>query len=76
MTTAHALPLPELAQRTAAATQTLHGDIRARWSRFSDFDVGCLRDADDLASQVATKYGLDPAKARSDVDAVLKGRQI
>ena len=75
MATAHAAP-PEFAQRTAEATQVLHDDIRTRWSRFTDLDVGYLRDADDLASQVATKYGLDPATAQSDVAAVLKGRQI
>lgn len=75
MATAQA-SLPDTAQRTAEATQALHEDIRARWSRLTDRDIGELRDAADLATQVAAKYGLDQARVTSDVAAVLKGRAI
>ena len=74
MDTANALP--DAAQKTAAATQALHDDIRTRWSRFTDFEVGSLRDAEDLVAKIAAKYDLEASKARADVAAVLKGRQI
>lgn len=76
MATVHAFPLPDTAQRSAEATQALHDDIRARWSRFTHFEIGHLRDADDLATRISIKYGLEKAKAESDVAAVLKGRSI
>ena len=70
------LPLPHLAQRSAAATQDLHDDIRARWSKFSDREIGALKDVDDLVNQVTTRYTLDHEQARGDVAALLNGRQI
>ena len=76
MATARAFPLPDNTQQTAEARQALHDDIHARWSRLTDREIGDLHDADDLATQVAAKYGLDQAKAQSDVAAVLKGRAI
>lgn len=74
MDTAHAPP--DAAQKTASATQALHDDIRTRWNRFSDFEVGSLRDAEDLVAKVAAKYDLEASKARSDVTALLKGRRV
>jgi uncharacterized protein (DUF2267 family) len=76
MATVYPFPLPSAAQKTAEAAQALHDDIRARWSRFTHFEIGHLRDADDLATRVSIKYGLEKAKAESDVAALLKGRHI
>jgi hypothetical protein len=76
MATANYPSLPELAQKSAEAAQTLHDDIRARWSKFSDFEVGALKDTDDLITQVASRYKLDREQARGDVAALLKGRQV
>jgi hypothetical protein len=73
---ATANPSSLLAQRSAQETQTLHDDIRARWSKLSDYDVGALKDADDLMTQVATRYTLDAEQARADVVALLQGRKI
>ncbi len=51
-------------------------DICAKWSKFSDQDVAAIKGKADLVSQVVTKYGLPQTQAQSEVDALLKGRQI
>ena len=39
-------------------------------------DVAAMKGKADLVSQVVTKYGLPQIQAQSEVDALLKGRQI
>ena len=51
-------------------------EICAKWSKFSEQDVAALKSKADLVSQVVTKYGLPQIQAQSDVDALLKGRQV
>ena len=51
-------------------------DIRARWGKFSEDELGALQDNNDLISKIATKYSLDRMQVSTDVEAVLKGRQI
>ena len=51
-------------------------DICAKWSKFSAQDVAAIKGKSDLVSQVVTKYGLPQIQAQSEVDALLKGRQI
>jgi hypothetical protein len=51
-------------------------DICAKWSKFSDQDVAAIKGKADLVSQVVTKYGLPQTQAQTEVDALLKGRQI
>ena len=51
-------------------------DICAKWSKFSEQDVAAIKGKSDLVSQVVTKYGLPQIQAQSEVDALLKGRQI
>jgi division protein CdvB (Snf7/Vps24/ESCRT-III family) len=51
-------------------------DIGAKWGKFSEDELGALKDKDDLVTQIVTKYSLDKAQALRDVDTVLKGRQI
>ena len=51
-------------------------DIGARWSKFSEQELGALKNRDDLVTQVVARYSLDKAQAQKDVDAVMKGRQI
>ena len=73
MATVTAFPL---AQQSAEATQALHDDIRNRWSRLTDREVGALKDTDDLVIKVAGLYGLPRATAQSDVNDLLRGRTI
>jgi len=73
MATVTAFPL---AQQSAEATQALHDDIRNRWSRLTDREVGALKDTDDLVTKVAGLYGLPRATVQSDVTALLRGRTI
>lgn len=51
-------------------------EICSKWSKFSEQDVAAMKGKTDLVSQVVTKYGLPPIQAQSEVDALLKGRQI
>ncbi len=51
-------------------------DISAKWGKFSEQELGALKNRDDLVDQVVAKYSLDKAQAQKDVDAVMKGRQI
>jgi prophage DNA circulation protein len=65
-----------VAQKSAEAVQALHDDIRARWSKLSDFEVGALADTDDLVTQVARLYTLDREQVQTDVSALLDGRSV
>jgi hypothetical protein len=60
----------------AESKQILLKDIGAKWSKFSQQELGALKSKDDLISQVVTKYSVEKAQAQRDVDAVMKGRQI
>jgi hypothetical protein len=51
-------------------------EICSKWSKFSEQDVAAMKGKADLVSQVVTKYGLPPIQVQSEVDALLKGRQI
>jgi butyrate kinase len=51
-------------------------DISAKWGKFSEDELGALKDKNDLVAQIVAKYSLDKGQASRDVDAVLKGRQI
>jgi hypothetical protein len=46
------------------------------WSKFSEQELGALKNRGDLVDQVVAKYSLDKAQAQRDVDAVMKGCQI
>ena len=56
--------------------KTLLKDIGAKWNKFSEQELGALKNRDDLVNQVVSKYSLDKAQAQRDVDTVMKGRQI
>jgi hypothetical protein len=60
----------------ADSKQILLKDIGAKWSKFSQQELGALKSKDELVTQVVAKYSIDKAQAQRDVDAVMKGRQI
>jgi hypothetical protein len=60
----------------AEAKQFLLKDIGAKWTKFSEQELGALKNKDDLVTKVVAKYSIDKAQAQRDVDAVMKGRQI
>jgi hypothetical protein len=62
--------------RRLHARRALHAAIRARWSKFTDFEVEALANTGDLVNQVAIKYGLDLPLARRDVEGLLMGRKV
>lgn len=63
-------------ETAAENKQILLKDIGAKWDKFSEQELGALKNRDDLVDQVVAKYSLDKAQAQKDVDAVMKGRQI
>jgi hypothetical protein len=58
------------------AKQILLKDIGAKWGKFSEQELGALKNKDDLVTQVVAKYSMDKTQAQRDVDAVMKGRQL
>ncbi len=67
---------PANSGNAAESKQILLKDIGAKWSKFSQQELGALKNRDDLVTQVVAKYSLDKTQAQHDVDAVMKGRQI
>jgi division protein CdvB (Snf7/Vps24/ESCRT-III family) len=63
-------------QSAAEAKQIILKEIGSKWSKFSEQELSALKDRDDLVTQVVAKYGLEKSQAQSDVDALMKGRQI
>jgi hypothetical protein len=64
------------ASQNADQKSAVMKDICSKWSKFSEQDVAAMKGKADLVSQVVTKYGLPQIQAQSEVDALLKGRQI
>ena len=60
----------------ADAKQILLKDISSKWGKFSEQELGALKNKDDLIAKIVAKYSIDKAQAQRDVDAVMKGRQI
>ena len=56
--------------------QAVIKDICAKWSKFSEQDVSALKGKSDLVTQVASKYSMPQSQAQTEVDALLKGRQV
>ena len=63
-------------QQNPDQKQAVMKDICAKWGKFSEQDVSALKGKSDLVSQVVAKYSLPQTQAQSEVDALLKGRQI
>ena len=76
MNTANQNVGPAKAENVTENKQILLKDIGAKWNKFSEQELGALKNRDDLVDQVVAKYSLDKAQAQKDVDAVMKGRQI
>ena len=56
--------------------QAVIKDICAKWSKFSEQDVSALKGKSELVTQVASKYSMQQTQAQTEVDALLKGRQV
>lgn len=56
--------------------QAVFKEISAKWSKLSEQEVSALKGNADLVSQVVSKYGIPQSQAQSEVDALLKGRQL
>lgn len=58
----------------AANKVTLGKDIRAKWDKFSEIEVGALKSEDDLVAKLVTKYSLDKTQAQADAKTLVAGR--
>jgi hypothetical protein len=58
----------------AANKATLGKDIRAKWDKFSEIEVGALKSEGDLVTQLVAKYEFDKPKAESEAKALVNGR--
>ena len=67
---------PAIAEKAAESKQILLKDIGAKWGKFSEQELGALKNKDDLVTQVVAKYSIDKMQAQKEVDAVMKDRQI
>jgi len=76
MVTAPRSPTIDPSDRAVYERRALHALIKARWSKFTDFELEALADNADLTNQVALKYGLDLSRARTEVERLLKGRRV
>lgn len=64
------------ANSDAANKATLGKDIRAKWDKFSEIEVGALKSEGDLVTQLVAKYEFDKPKAESEAKALVKGRSF
>ncbi len=76
MNTANQNVAPAKTGTAAESKKILLKDIGAKWGKFSEQELGALKNRDDLVDLVVAKYSLEKAQAQKDVDAVMKGRQI
>lgn len=53
---------------------SLGKDIRAKWDKFSEIEVGALKSEDDLVAKLVTKYSLDKTQAQTDAKTLVAGR--
>jgi hypothetical protein len=60
----------------ANAKKLLLQDIRVKWGKFSEQELGALQSNEDLVDQLVAKYGLAKEAAKRDADAMLKGRNL
>jgi len=63
-------------QKKALQKRDLLAAIGGKWGKFSEQELSDLKSEDDLAVQLATKYGLGEDIARRDIAAVMNGRSF
>jgi hypothetical protein len=66
----------DMTNKATVSKMALGKDIRAKWDKFSEIEVGALKSQDDLANQLVTKYSLDKAKASAEGKTLVAGRQF
>ena len=75
---AQATATPPQSNATPAPSNTpgMREEIAQKWPKFTTQDVAALKSKEDLITEVQSKYALDRAQARRDVDTFAKGRQL
>jgi hypothetical protein len=63
-------------QKRALHRREVLAAIGGKWGKFSEQELSDLKNEDDLAQQVAAKYGIEKDIAQRDVAALLNGRTL
>lgn len=63
-------------QKRALQRREILAAVSGKWGKFSEQELSDLKNEDDLATQVAAKYGLEKDIAQRDVIALLNGRAL
>ncbi|MBN9086539.1 MAG: hypothetical protein J0J01_06495 [Reyranella sp.] len=63
-------------QKRALQKREVLAAIGGKWGKFSEQELSDLKNEDDLAVQVAAKYGIEKAIAQRDVADLLNGRAL
>lgn len=61
-------------QKRALQKREVLAAISGKWGKFSEQELSDLKNEDDLAVQLAAKYGIEKDIAQRDVSALLNGR--
>ena len=69
-------PNTSMNTQSPEAAKMIRTDIKAKWNKFSDQDLGSLKNKDELVTSLVAKYGFEKVQAEKDVDALLKGREF
>jgi len=64
------------AQRKALQKRELLAEIGGKWGKFSEQELSDLKNEDDLAVQLAAKYGIEADTARREIAALMNGRSF
>jgi hypothetical protein len=66
----------DMANKGSDSKTTIAKDILAKWDKFSEIEVGAIKNESDLASQLVAKYSFDKPKADTEAKALVNGRQF
>lgn len=64
----------DMANEASKVKAALGKDIRTKWDKFSEIEVGAMKSEDDLVTQLVAKYALDKPKAQTEAKTLVNGR--
>jgi hypothetical protein len=64
----------DMANKATETKAALGKDIRAKWDKFSEIEVGAMKSEHDLVTQLVAKYALDMPKAQTEAKTLVNGR--
>lgn len=68
--------IPHEETPTSCTASGMRSEIVQKWNKLSASEIAALKNNEDLIAQVQSKYGLDRARAQSEVETFAKGRHL